>query len=332
MLPIYLFLAALLMAPSVARGQEAEPEGGTTQAEPAAQAPAARIAMPRGSRPQGDNPRIGTAMPRASQAGCRRGLRIGSAGNRNASPVRAEVPARAASAQEQPAPEPERQAVPRGSRPQGDNPRIGTAVPRPSAPPRSGRRESRRTADAPLSCRTAAAPSSSGHRASMATTIRAATTRTHTGRMGTARSASVTSTTTPTGGIPGYAPGFSTYGYYDGYRRPFSSFDIGELRLDVSPRHAQVYVDGYYAGVVDDYDGVFQGLKLESGTYRIEITAPGYEKLSFDVRISPEQKIRYEGNLRRRAVDRPEAYRPPATTSPTTPHPARHADLRRNHT
>jgi hypothetical protein len=98
---------------------------------------------------------------------------------------------------------------------------------------------------------------------------------------------------------PGYAPGFSTYGYYDGYQRPFSSFDIGEIRLDVSPRHAQVYVDGYYAGVVDDYDGVFQGLKLESGAYRIEITAPGYENLSVDVRISPGQKIRYEGNLRR---------------------------------
>jgi hypothetical protein len=97
----------------------------------------------------------------------------------------------------------------------------------------------------------------------------------------------------------GYTPGFSTYGYYDSYRRPFSSFDIGELRLDVSPRHAQVYVDGYYAGVVDDYDGVFQGLKLEPGTYRIEITAPGYETLSFDVRISPEQKIRYEGSLQR---------------------------------
>jgi hypothetical protein len=98
---------------------------------------------------------------------------------------------------------------------------------------------------------------------------------------------------------PGYAPGFSSYSYYDGYLRPFSSFDIGELRLDVSPRHAQVYVDGYYSGVVDDYDGVFQGLKLESGAYRIEITAPGYETLSFDVRITPGQKIRYEGNLRR---------------------------------
>lgn len=101
-------------------------------------------------------------------------------------------------------------------------------------------------------------------------------------------------------------PGYTTYRYYGNYdsydsfyRRPFSTFDIGELRLDVSPRHAQVYVDGYYSGVVDDYDGAFQGLKLESGAYRIEVTAPGYETLTFDVRISPGQKVRYQGDLRR---------------------------------
>lgn len=97
---------------------------------------------------------------------------------------------------------------------------------------------------------------------------------------------------------PGYGnPG---YGYGGGYsQRPYSSFDIGELRLDVSPRHAQVFVDGYYAGTVDDFDGAFQSLKLESGAYRIEISAPGYETLTFDVRINPGQDIRYRGELRR---------------------------------
>src|SRR5262245_43578718 len=108
MLPIYiyLFLAALLVAPLVAQGQEAEPEGGTTQAEPAAPARAARIAMPRGSRPQGDNPRIGTAVPRAIRPDAGRGLSdppTRAAGTPR--PVPAAVPPRAASAQEQPAPE-----------------------------------------------------------------------------------------------------------------------------------------------------------------------------------------------------------------------------------
>jgi hypothetical protein len=84
----------------------------------------------------------------------------------------------------------------------------------------------------------------------------------------------------------------SGYGYY--------GYDIGELRLRVTPRHAEVRVDGYFAGVVDDYDGAFQGLRLESGGYHIEIVAPGYEPLAFDVRINPGQKITYRGDLQKR--------------------------------
>jgi hypothetical protein len=93
----------------------------------------------------------------------------------------------------------------------------------------------------------------------------------------------------------GYGYGYP--GYYPG--RPVSVFDVGELRLRVSPRHAQVFVDGYFAGEVDDYDGILQAMKLESGPYHIEIVAPGYETLEFDVRINPGQKINYRGDLRR---------------------------------
>ena len=80
-----------------------------------------------------------------------------------------------------------------------------------------------------------------------------------------------------------------TYGNY-GY--PF-----GELRLKVEPRDAQVYIDGYYAGRVDDFDGIFQSLKLEEGEYQIEIVLPGFEPLAFNVRIFPGQKTTYEGDL-----------------------------------
>jgi hypothetical protein len=42
----------------------------------------------------------------------------------------------------------------------------------------------------------------------------------------------------------------------------------------MTPRHAEVFIDGYYAGLVDDFDGIFQSLKLESGPYGVEIVAP----------------------------------------------------------
>jgi hypothetical protein len=86
-------------------------------------------------------------------------------------------------------------------------------------------------------------------------------------------------------------------GYYDGYYNGY--VDLGEVRLSVTPRSADVYVDGYFAGRVDDFDGVLQALKLESGAHHIQIVAPGYLPLDFDVRLNPGQKITYRGDLRR---------------------------------
>jgi len=95
---------------------------------------------------------------------------------------------------------------------------------------------------------------------------------------------------------PNYYPGY--YGSYSGgYYDPFF-YDVGELRIIVSPRFADVYVDGYFAGRVDDYDGIFQALKLEAGAHHIQIVAQGYSPLDFDVRIEPNRKITYRGTLR----------------------------------
>jgi hypothetical protein len=101
-----------------------------------------------------------------------------------------------------------------------------------------------------------------------------------------------------------YGGGYYGGGYYGGgYYGPYGGsygYPTGALRLRVGPKHAQVLVDGYYAGVVDDFDGITQGLTLEDGPYHIEIVAPGYETLEFDVRIIPGRKITYRGELRPR--------------------------------
>lgn len=71
----------------------------------------------------------------------------------------------------------------------------------------------------------------------------------------------------------------------------------GELRLRIRPREAEVYVDGYYAGLVDNFDGRFQSLRLLPGPHHIEVVAPGYEVLEFDVGPVIGGKITYEGDL-----------------------------------
>ena len=98
-------------------------------------------------------------------------------------------------------------------------------------------------------------------------------------------------------GYPGYAGGYGGGGspvYSSGQYR-----DVGSVRLKVRPRDAQVYVDGYYTGLVDDFDGAFQKLTLDAGPHRVEIRAPGHESVVFDVRIEPGETVQYKRDLTR---------------------------------
>ena len=106
----------------------------------------------------------------------------------------------------------------------------------------------------------------------------------------------------------GYRPGWSlnlyfgrpyAYGYPAGYGyyaiQPGIAY--GAVRIVDAPRDARVFVDGYYAGVVDDYDGVFQHLNLEPGAHAIEIDVAGYEPIAFDVNVVPGRTITYRANV-----------------------------------
>jgi hypothetical protein len=109
----------------------------------------------------------------------------------------------------------------------------------------------------------------------------------------------------PYGYRPGWSLGlyfgapYSAYGYGYGPSAGYGYYSIvpgrayGAVRIVDAPRDAQVLVDGYYAGVVDDYDGVFQHLNLEAGLHRIEIEWPGGPPISFDVRVRPGETITY---------------------------------------
>ena len=82
----------------------------------------------------------------------------------------------------------------------------------------------------------------------------------------------------------GYGYGYSGAATYGGYAD-------GGVRIQGAPRDAQVFVDGYYVGIVDDFDGPFQHLNLEAGAHQIEIRAPGLPPLQYDVNVQPGQTI-----------------------------------------
>jgi hypothetical protein len=96
----------------------------------------------------------------------------------------------------------------------------------------------------------------------------------------------------------GYGYGYGYGGGYPVYQGPVQQA-YGGLRLKVKPKEAEVYVDGYFAGVVDDFDGAFQQLNLDVGPHRIEVRLAGYEPLAFEIRTQPDEKISYKGDLKR---------------------------------
>jgi hypothetical protein len=301
MSPVHMLFAAALLLTLAPPGYGQD----TQQAEaPAVATPPARVAIPRAQARTPDPSQsagaasAGRRTPQRRPPG--RGVIVAAPGPRSGP-----APAVPAAAAAQAAADNQRRAVPRGSRPRGDNPSTGVAVPRGSRrPPSSGGvyrngggfRDGRAYRSGPRGYSNFnfyAYPRRAypyGYGGFGLGYFYYDPYRWYPGFYGSVYSG---------GYYGGHGGGYygGPGGYYGGGRY---GYDLGELRLRVAPRHAEVYVDGYYAGVVDDYDGIAQSLTLESGPYRIELVAPGYEPLEFNVRITPGNKVTYRGELRPR--------------------------------
>jgi hypothetical protein len=67
-----------------------------------------------------------------------------------------------------------------------------------------------------------------------------------------------------------------------------------DARVQVTPRQTQVYVDGYLAGVADDFDGVFQRLHVRPGGHEITLYLDGHRPVTERIYFSAgrTQKIK----------------------------------------
>jgi hypothetical protein len=90
-----------------------------------------------------------------------------------------------------------------------------------------------------------------------------------------------------------FGAGYPYYGgaYYDDDRRAYPHAS-GSVRLLVDPDKARVFVNGYYAGVVDDFDGLFQHLDLAAGVHDLKLQLEGYQTQRFRVYIAPDQNVK----------------------------------------
>ena len=82
---------------------------------------------------------------------------------------------------------------------------------------------------------------------------------------------------------PYYGPFYPYPGPYAGPQR----FTASAVRTRVRPVETEIYVNGYYAGVADDFDGVFQRLYLPAGVHEIELYLTGHQSHREVVRLAP---------------------------------------------
>ena len=124
----------------------------------------------------------------------------------------------------------------------------------------------------------------------------------------------------PGGGWGGYYPGwgygswwpYGSFGWYGGYYGGYYGYpwgwgggtvyhhvesESGSVRVLVDPSEARVYVDGYYAGTVDDFDGLFQRLHVSPGRHEIALKLEGYKTHRVKVYVAPESTVKVDYDM-----------------------------------
>jgi len=102
------------------------------------------------------------------------------------------------------------------------------------------------------------------------------------------------------------------YGYaYPSGAYPYSDTNI---KTQVTPKAAEVYVDGFYAGQADDFDGVFKRLHVAPGGHAITLHLNGFRTTTQEVYVRPDSTFKLNATMEPLA---------PGETSAPVPEPAR---------
>ena len=123
----------------------------------------------------------------------------------------------------------------------------------------------------------------------------------------------------------GYSPfywglgwGSNVYVYGDVESDSYRSIRQGALDLDLRPETTEIYVDGAYVGVADQFDGFPTYLWLDEGTYELAFYKPGYQTIFRRYTIFPGVTIAVDDRMRsgEAVVPTPPAYPQAAEPAP----------------
>jgi hypothetical protein len=80
-------------------------------------------------------------------------------------------------------------------------------------------------------------------------------------------------------------------------RASYPGSDAAELKLNVKPERAAVFVDDGYIGHAADFGGAFHSMLLPPGKHRVKVELPGYRTFETEVNLLPRQKSKVDTEL-----------------------------------
>jgi hypothetical protein len=119
------------------------------------------------------------------------------------------------------------------------------------------------------------------------------------------------------GGGFGY-PFWGPYGFYPPYPYFYGRYAAtADVRVQVEPKNAEVYVDGHYAGIVDDFNGIFSRLTVPAGGHEIQVYLEGYRTITDRRYFSPGKGYKIQEKMQRLAAGESSGPKPmPAPDAP----------------
>jgi PEGA domain len=80
-----------------------------------------------------------------------------------------------------------------------------------------------------------------------------------------------------------------------------------QLKVDIKPDRAAVFVDGRFLGHAGELGGAFHSMLLSPGTHQIKVDLPGYQSFETAVTLVAGQKGEVKTNLRKGSIHQADA-------------------------
>ena len=70
-----------------------------------------------------------------------------------------------------------------------------------------------------------------------------------------------------------------------------------EVKLDVTPNRAAVFLDDGYVGTIKEFSGIGRAMVIAPGKHNVKIALAGYQDFTTEINLRPKQEITIKTDL-----------------------------------